>query len=230
MSFLNGLSGLGAGLKMAGTDITKDEEQKDRFRSLLNSAPAPVVDPVAAPVTSYGDPSLPGPRMPSGANPYGDNPHAQALWAAELAIKSPESGGKADAQNPVSSAGGLFQVTDGTFKSALEKMGVTVPQSDAELRAMKYDPDMNTSVMRTINADAANALASQGLPVNVQTLQAAHRLGPGGAAAAIKAAIDNPNAPLVGNGLAADATRGNGDIAGLTVGAFLKAPYPRSGG
>lgn len=227
MSLINGIAALGSGLKAAGDDITKEEDQKERFTSLLNSAPqTPAAQPVA---TSYGDPSLPGPRMPAGANPYGQGPNAQALWAAELAIKGPESGGKADAQNSISSAGGLFQVIDSTFKSALEKMGITPPQSQAELSAMKYDPGLNTSVMRVINKEAAEALNKAGLPVNVQTLQAAHRLGVGGAVSALRAAMENPDAPLVNNGLAESATQGNGDISGLTVGQFLKSPYPRSG-
>jgi hypothetical protein len=166
--------------------------------------------------------------MPAGANPYAGNPHADALWAAEQAIKQPESGGKADAQNPVSSAGGLFQITNGTFSAALQKMGITPPSSQDELNALKYNPDMNTKVMRQINADAAATLGAQGLPVTVNTLQAAHRLGPGGAADAVKAAMQNPNAPLVGNGLSPDAVRGNADISHLTVGQFLISPYPRS--
>lgn len=168
--------------------------------------------------------------MPPGPNPYGNDPHAQALWLAERSIMGPESGGKANAQNPVSSAGGLFQITNGTFSAALQKMGITPPSSQAELNALKYQPDLNTKVMRQINTEAAGTLDAAGLPVTVQTLQAAHRLGPGGATAAIKAAMQDPNAPLVGNGLAADAVKGNGDIARLTVGEFLARPYPGANG
>lgn len=224
MSLLNGFSALGAGLDtfagQAATDVLAPP------KTPLMSSPAPEAPAPEKPATSYGDPALPGPRLPAGPNPYGTGPHAQQLWAAELAIKGPESGGKADAQNPVSSAGGLFQITDSTFSSALQKMGVTPPQSQVELNALKYDPGLNTKVMRTINTEAAAALAAQKLPVTVQTLQAAHRLGPGGAAEAIKTAMQNPDAPLVGNGLAADATKGNGDISHLTVSQFLARPYP----
>jgi len=42
-------------------------------------------------------------------------------------------------------------------------------------------------------------------------------------------AAQNPNAPLAS--VAPDvATRGNEDVAGLTVGQFLSNPYPRGGG
>lgn len=227
MSLINGLSGFGSGLATFADNATKDEQAK-ASASLLNSAPSPVAPATPEPTP----PAAPqaGPRMPSGPNPYGAGPNAQALWAAELAIKGPESGGKADAQNPVSSAGGLFQITNGTFTSALQKMGIEPPSSQAELNAMKYQPDLNTRVMRQINTEAAAALDAKGLPVTVQTLQAAHRLGPGGAAEVIQAALKDPNAPLMGNGLAPDAVKGNGDISHLTVGQFLVSPYPRATG
>ena len=76
-----------------------------------------------------------------------------------------------------------------------------------------------------INTEAASALDKQGLPVTVQTLQAAHRLGPDGAVQAIKAAMADPNAPLVGNGLSPGAVKGNGDVANMTVSQFLAQPY-----
>lgn len=227
-SLLNGISSAGAGLSAYGADVAKDESAKEAAASLLNNAPPPATPVAAPPPTSYGDPALPGPRLPAGPNPY-TGPHAAALWATELATSGPESGGKANAQNPITSAGGKFQIIDSTFKSALDKMGMTVPQSQDELNALKYNPEVNTAVMRHINTEAAAALDAKGLPVNVQTLQAAHRLGPVGAADAIQAAIKDPNIPLVGSGLAANAVRGNGDIAGLTVGQFLANPYPRSG-
>lgn len=222
MSLMNGLSSFGSGLNTFAGNVAKDEEARTAT-SLLNSAP-----PAAA--TSDAPPPKAGPRMPDGPNPYGTGPHAQALWLAERAIVGPESGGRADAQNPVSSAGGLFQITNGTFTSALQKMGIAPPSSQAELNAMKYQPDLSTKVMRQINTEAAAALDAQGLPVNVQTLQAAHRLGVGGAVMAIKTAMENPDAPLVGSGLASDATKGNGDISRLSVSQFLASPYPRRGG
>jgi hypothetical protein len=112
----------------------------------------------------------------------------------------------------------------------LQKMGITPPSSQAELNTLKYNPELNTKVMRTINSDAAAALDAQGLPVNVQTLQAAHRLGVGGAVTAIKAAMADPSTPLIGNGLPSESIRGNGDISHLSVGAFLASPYPNSRG
>jgi hypothetical protein len=228
MSLINGLGAFGATLSAFAGEAAKDALTETPARAPLlsstpaaaNTAAANTTPPDSTPATA----SLAGPRMPPGVNPY-TGPHAAALWQAESAIMGPESGGKANAQNPVSSAGGLFQIINPTWDSAIQKMGLPVASSDVERDVQKYQPGLNTAVMRSINTAAASALDAAGLPVTLQTLQAAHRLGPGGAAQAIKAAQANPDAPLVGNGLAADAVRGNGDIARLTVGEFLASPY-----
>lgn len=222
MSLLNGLATLGTGLNTFAGDAATD---------LVAPKRSPLMDRAAAPPEPTPTPAaaLPGPRMPAGVNPYGDSKHAQALWLAERSIMGPESGGKADAQNPVSSAGGAFQIINSTWDTAIKKMGLPVAASDAERNAQKYNLDLNTRIMRVINSDAAALLDKAGLPVTVQTLQASHRLGPAGAITAIKTAMENPNAPLVGSGLSANAVKGNGDMAHLSVGEFLANPYPRSG-
>lgn len=228
MSLINGIAAMGSGLSSVATTAAQEEVSR---ASLLNNA-SPVkkaAEPEAAsPEAIEATPEKAGPRMPPGVNPYGTGPHAAELWLAERAIMGPESGGKANAQNPISSAGGLFQIINPTWDAAIQKLGLPVAASDAERNAQKYQPELNTRVMRAINTEAARALDAQGLPVTPETLQAAHRLGPGGAAAAIKASLADPDAPLVGNGLAPDAVKGNGDVAGLTVGQFLARPYPRA--
>jgi hypothetical protein len=232
VSLINGISGLGSGLTTFAGNAEQDAASQATRAPLLNSAaPAATAAPDAALAAAGPAPAQAAQAAlatASDANPY-TGPHAAALWQAEQSIKGPESGGKADAQNPVSSAGGLFQITNPTWDAAVRKMGLPVASSDAERDTQKYQPELNTAVMRTINTQAAAALDAANLPVNVQTLQAAHRLGSGGAAEAIKTAMVNPNAPLVGNGLAPDAVRGNGDISRMTVGQFLSAPYPKAG-
>src|SRR5258708_5675161 len=200
MSLLNGISGLGAGIGAFASSGLKDTTEKVVRMPLLGPSGAPpdqAASPaIAASAESTPAPNTAGPRMPPGANPYGSNPHAAALWLAERSIMGPESAGKIDAQNLVSSAGGLFQVINPTWDAQMQKMGLPVASSDAERNVQKYQPDLNIRVMRAINTQAAGALDAAGLPVNIQTLQAAHRLGPGGAAEANKAAIAKPEAPL----------------------------------
>lgn len=229
MSLLNGFSNLGSSLVSFANDAAKDEEARQLMP--LMSRPPPMTEaPAASESPTEPTKKLSGPRMPTGPNPYGDNPHAQELWLAEGAIVGPESGGRANAQNPVSSAGGLYQITDSTWDSALRGLGLPVAATQEDRNAQKYDANLNTRVMRQINTEAAAALDRAGLPVTVETLQAAHRLGPAGAADALRAAMMDPNAPLVGHGLAPGAVRGNGDIARLTVGQFLARPYPGAKG
>lgn len=71
MSLLNGFAALGTGLRSAGEDIAREEEAKETARaSLLNNSPLTSQQSPSA-ATSYGDPSLPGPRMPTKpANSY----------------------------------------------------------------------------------------------------------------------------------------------------------------
>lgn len=227
MSLINGISALGTGLMNFSGSTALDQENQ-------GALPRSPTSTVAAPVPRETAPATQGPVVqPAPANdpsnPYGDNPHAGALWAAERAIAKPESGGRAGAQNPVSSAGGLFQITDGTWDAAMQKLGVPLATTQSDRNAQKYNPELNTRAMRQINTEAAAALDSAGLPVTPQTLMAAHRLGPTGAIDAVRAALRDPSAPLVGNGLSAGAVRGNGDVSGLTVGQFLARPYPNAG-
>src|SRR5674476_124816 len=122
----------------------------------------PASSPSSAPIEAAAPPPPPAEQAaatpPSTGNPYGDNPHAEALLAAEKAIVGPESGGKANAQNPVSSAGGLYQIVDSTWDAAIGKMGLPVASTQAERDAQKYDPALNTQVMRQINTEAAQVL------------------------------------------------------------------------
>lgn len=229
MSLINGISALGTGLmNFSGNTALDQETQGVPTRPPPPTAVVPVPRETAPALQAPAAQPAPAPANDP-SNPYGDNPHAGALWAAERAIAKPESGGRAGAQNPVSSAGGLFQITDGTWDAAMQKLGVPLATTQSDRNAQKYNPELNTRAMRQINTEAAAALDSAGLPVTPQTLMAAHRLGPTGAIDAVRAALRDPSAPLVGNGLSAGAVRGNGDVSGLTVGQFLARPYPNAG-
>ena len=137
--------------------------------------------------------------------------------------------GNARAQNPYSSAGGLYQITDGTWTAMMRKYHPDLVQgkSDIDIKAMKYDPALNTRVAAELTHDSAKSFISQGLPVTPQTLAAAHRLGVGGAQAALHATPETPLAQVAPDVL----SKGNEDISGLTVAQFLQNPYPgRHGG
>ena len=87
---------------------------------------------------------------------------------------SRESGGDPNAQNPLSSAGGLYQFTNGTWND--------VAQRHPELALTphgKTDPVQATAAMTAFTNDNAQTLASNGVPINNNTLYLAHRFGTG---------------------------------------------------
>jgi hypothetical protein len=135
-----------------------------------------------------------------------------------------------NAQNPHSSAGGADQIIDGTWSMLMNKYHPELARtmSPEALLSLKSDPQLSEEMAGRYDRDNGRFLASKGMPVTPQTLNAAYRLGPEGARAALELARTNPDAPLVQ--AAPDAgSAGNGDIASLTVSQFLANPYPGRG-
>ena len=154
---------------------------------------------------------------------------------AVAGLIGPESGGRADAQNPVSSAGGLTQMIDSTWLDLIKKNrpDVAAGKSDVQLLSLKYDPGLNKEMAVVYARNNGDFLASRGIPVNEQTIQAAHRLGVGGAEAVIRTAVQNPAATVgqvLGWAPGSRVAESNRDVANMPVGQFLSNPYPRGGG
>lgn len=130
------------------------------------------------------------------AQKYGRNPN-DMLRKAQI-----ESGGNPDAQNPRSSAGGLYQFIDSTAKQyGLSNKFDPAAAADA---AARLDRDNEAYLTRTL-----------GRPVTGGELYLAHQQGMGGAAKI----LSNPDAPaasLVG----AKAVTLNGGSSGETAGQF----------
>lgn len=166
------------------------------------------------------------PQQPQ-KNPWDADP----LFSGAYKIISPGEGahGNPNAKNPYSSATGLTQITRPTFLSTFKKWHPDQAQgkSDDEIWALAKDGDTNTKVGAELAHDNATQMQKAGVQVTPNSIAAAHRIGSGGAIGALKA---DPNTPL--SQVAPDVlTRGNEDIASLTVGQFLANPYPgRSGG
>lgn len=115
------------------------------------------------------------------------------------AIAQIESGGNPNAQNPNSSAGGLYQFIDSTGK----QYGLQD----------KYDPDQNADAAGRLMRDNYNSLSGTlGRAPNTGELYLAHQQGLGGATKL----LSNPNAPasaVVGSA-AANLNAGQGMTAG----------------
>lgn len=90
-----------------------------------------------------------------------------------------ESGGDPNAQNPLSSASGLYQFIDGTRAAVARKHGI--------------DPNDDAALMQAFTSDNAKVLSDAGHPTNNTTLYLAHRFGADGALKALNA---DPNAPV----------------------------------
>lgn len=100
-----------------------------------------------------------------------------------------ESGGKADAQNPNSSAGGMYQFIDSTWLQHAKPLRPDL--DDASLLALKKDPTFSKQVAETFTAANDKALQSAGIDPNDKYRSLAHFAGPAGAVSLIKA---DPNA------------------------------------
>lgn len=134
----------------------------------------------------------------SAAKRYGVDPDV-LLTLAEI-----ESGFNPAAQNPKSSAGGLFQFIDSTW-------GQYGNGGD------RLNPDTAADAGARLARDNALALQKAGLPVNAGTLYLAHQQGIGGA----MKLLSNPDAPAA-DIVGAQAVRLNGGRTGMTAGQFAK--------
>ncbi|WP_414608582.1 zeta toxin family protein [Stenotrophomonas pavanii] len=90
-----------------------------------------------------------------------------------------ESGGRADARNPESSALGIDQFTAGTWRRMVAKTKPEWAQGldDAQLLALRADPARSAEMVAALDAENAAGLRAEGLPVDAYTLYAAHHFG-----------------------------------------------------
>ena len=96
-------------------------------------------------------------------------------------IKQAESGGDPNIKNPDSSASGLYQFTDGTWRSAVDKWGRS--------RGIKYsdknNPQAQEAMMRALTDDNARILKNKGIEPTDQNVYFAHFMGAPAASKAI---------------------------------------------
>jgi hypothetical protein len=127
-----------------------------------------------------------------------------------------ESGGNPNGKNPHSSATGLGQFIDGTWVWMIKRHrpDLAKGKSDADLTALKSDPDLSRQMTAAYLDDNSRFLKRKGLPVTDGTEYLAHFAGPGGAVRILTADPSTPAAALLGP----DFAKENPKLAGYTAG------------
>jgi hypothetical protein len=130
-------------------------------------------------------------------------------------IISAESGGDPNARNSRSSASGLGQFVNGTWLSTIKahRPDIAVGKSDADLLALKTDPDLSRAMTAAYAADNGAILSKAGLPVTPGSTYLAHFAGPQGAVGILNA---DPSTP-VSSILTAGAMKANPFLQGMTA-------------
>lgn len=110
-------------------------------------------------------------------------------------ITMAESGGRNDAKNPRSSALGPGQFISSTWLSTIKRHMPTLAQgkSDAQLLALRTDPNISREMTSAYARDNAEELRSAGLPTDDGSLYLAHFAGSGGAKQVLRA---DPSTPV----------------------------------
>lgn len=130
-------------------------------------------------------------------------------------IISAESGGDPKARNSRSSASGLGQFIDSTWLATLRahRPDIAAGKSDADLLALKTDPDLSRAMTAAYAADNGAILSNAGLPVTPGSTYLAHFAGPQGAVGILNA---DPATP-VSSILTPAAVKANPFLQGMTA-------------
>lgn len=103
-----------------------------------------------------------------------------------------ESGGRANAKNPKSSASGLGQFTDSTWLSLYKQKFGSEGLSDAQILAKKTDAELSRRMTGFLVDANKSALGAAGLPATDANVYALHFLGPEHGVDLIRAPADKP--------------------------------------
>lgn len=153
----------------------------EAFDSLAGAQPGATPNPAAA-----GGAVVASPAMASAAAAGREGEMRNAgLSYDDIAkrINFHESGGQADAKNPLSSATGGGQFIDSTWREMIRKHRPDLMQgrTDAQILALRNDSGLSDQMTAAYARDNGQLLRAAGLPETGGSLRLAHLLGPAGA-------------------------------------------------
>lgn len=139
-----------------------------------------------------------------------------------------ESGGRANAKNPNSSASGLGQFLDSTWLATVRKYrpDIAAGQSSQAILSLKTDPKLGREMTRAYAQENAQFLRNAGVQETAGNIYLAHFLGPRGAVQVLKA---DPNAPIAGI-VGQDVVKANSFLAGKSAADVAQWATKKMGG
>ena len=166
-----------------------------------------VAEPLAPPAAASVAPAAPAP------------PDAMTMSGFLDRLMIAESGGRADAANPRSTAVGPYQFIESTWLDVVRRVFATETQAltPVQILALRTDPAFSRRAAEAYTKDNAGVLKSNGFEPTFPRLRLAHLLGPQGAVRVLQAPRQFPVAPLLG----ASALRANPFMTGLTAEALI---------
>jgi len=191
-------------------------------------ATAPIPDKRPDPYL-YGDPEESGKRFGKAARDEFESLNGGAISRYVDQVVKAESGGRANARNPNSSATGLGQFIESTWLRLFKENfpDTAKNMTKAEILAYRNNADASRALIEAYARENAGLLQKAGVSVNEAALHLAHFLGPQGAISVLKAAPNTPVSSL----LSPVAIRANPSIlgGGATAGSVLAYAQNRAG-
>ncbi|SOC10534.1 peptidase M23-like protein [Rhodobacter sp. JA431] len=128
---------------------------------------------------------------------------SDAVESLVARIVKVESGGRADAKNPLSTATGLGQFIESTWLRMMRDYhpDFVAKMSRAELLALRTDPTLSTEMVKRLAQENEAYLRARGHQITSGRLYLAHFLGPEGASRVLSAGDSDMIAVVMGAGV-----------------------------